>query len=126
MMTLAQLKAQIYTAITTNSTITSIMSTRLYWLGKINSETVFPCMVYQELDEIGGYSFGINHEESNILFQIDIYTGSDEVAQMDALYEGLKTVMHGLNYRLMGTNAEFYDPEIQCNIRVTRWEKYNV
>ena len=129
MKTLAQLKAEIYNAITADVTMKTYVSTRLYWISKVSGKSTFPLLTYQALDEIGEYTLGgsgINYEGSDVTFQIDAYTDSDDGDTMDNIIDRLKTVMHGLDYRLINSPIEFLDSETHKIIRPTRWERYNV
>jgi hypothetical protein len=129
MQTLAQMKAEIYNALTNDSTMEGYVGSRVYWLGKVSGKSTFPLIDYKAFDEIGTYSFGgsgISYDGSEATFQIDVYTGPDDVATMDNIIERLKTLMHGLGYRLINSPIEFVDAEVNKIVRPTRWEKWNV
>lgn len=123
MMTQAQLKAQIYNAVTSDSALNVYISGRLQWLLRPTAEQTYPLLVYQVLDTVGSYVHGgtviQSHEQVDV--QIDIYT--NDITQMDGIFEELKRVMHSIGYML--TNApEFIDGS--NIVRTTRWEAFNV
>ena len=121
MKTQSQLRAAIYNALYNDTTLTN----NIYWIGRPTVSNAFPCIVYSMIDTVGGYSFEGRASEL-VQFQIDLYVDPSSAAVMDAQHEKIKTLMEGLNYRLMSSPAEFLDADINKVIRITRWEFINV
>lgn len=118
MKTELQLTTEIYNA------LSSIVP--LFWISRPTIDQTFPLAVYKKLDASNEYSFGINREAEERVFQIDLYTSPSDVVTTDNLIDSIKTAMEGLNYRLTGSQADFLDTELNKAISVTRWERYNV
>lgn len=118
MNTETQLRAEFYNAV--NAVVTT------YWLSKPSASSSFPIATYQILDSTGIYSFGVNRSAEERTFQLDIYSNPSEIVDLDTKMESIKTALEAINYRMVGSQAEFLDSEINKVVRVTRWERYNV
>lgn len=118
MKTETQLRAEFYNA------ISSIVP--VYWLSKPSLTSVFPHAVYQVLDSSGMYAFGISRSAEERAFQLDVYADTDDVVNLDNKIDSIKTALENINYRQVGSQAEFLDSEINKVVRVTRWERLNV
>jgi len=118
MKTETQLTAEIYTA------VSSIVD--LFWLSRPTISQTFPLAVYKNLDISSEYSFGINREAEERIYQIDLYVSPEQIVLADNLIDSIKTAMEGLNYRLTGSQADFIDSDLNKVIKVTRWERFNV
>ena len=116
MKTETQLRAEFYNAVSAVLT--------LYWLSKPSSGT-FPYATYQILDSTGVYSFGTNRSAEERTFQLDVYADPSAIVDLDTKMESIKTALEAIDYRMVGSQAEFLDSEIDKVVRVTRWERYN-
>lgn len=117
-MTETQLRAEVYNA------LNAIVDT--YWLSRPTNDQAFPLIVYQKLDISTNYSFGITRQAENHVFQIDYYELPSEVVRADNNFDLIKTAMESLDYRLIGSQAEFVDDTLNKIVKVSRWERYNV
>ena len=81
---------------------------------------------YQILDSTGVYSFGVSRSAEERTFQLDIYANIGDMATLDSKMEQIKTGLEAIDYRMVGSQAEFLDSDINKVVRVTRWERYNV
>ena len=118
MMTEAQLTAEIYNA------IESIVPT--FWISRPTQGQTFPLAVYKMIDVDNSYSFGINREAEERMFQIDLYIDPSEQVSGENLYDSIKTAMESLDYRLTGSQADFLDSDTNKVIKTSRWERFNV
>lgn len=118
MKTETQLRAEIYSALSGIITLS--------WLSRPTKDQTFPLAIYKCLDTSNEYSFGINREAEERIFQIDLYISPSEVVLADTLTDSIKTAMEGLKYRMTGSQAEFLDSELNKVIKVSRWERFNV
>lgn len=117
MKTETQLRAEFYNA------ISAIIP--LFWLSKPSATSSFPMATYQVLDDAGVYSFGTNVSAQDRTFQLDVYANPSEIVDLDNKIDSIKTALHAINYRQVGSQAEFLDSELNKVVRVTRWERYN-
>lgn len=117
MKTETQLRAEFY------NTISSILP--VYWLSK-PTKSVFPLATYQILDSTGVYNFGINRTAEERTFQLDVYADPQKIIGLDNKMDEIKTALEDIDYRMVGSQAEFLDSELNKVVRVTRWERYNV
>ena len=118
MKTETQLRAEFY------NVINSIVP--LYWLSKPSLTSVFPSATYKLLDSSGEYSFGITRSAEERAFQLDVYASTGDIVNLDNKIDSIKTALEGINYRMIGSQAEFLDSELNKVVRITRWERYNV
>jgi hypothetical protein len=118
MKTETQLRAEFYGA------ISSIVP--VYWLSKPIKGSAYPLATYMILDSTGLYSFGISRSAEERTFQLDVYAEPGGMATLDAKMELIKTALETIDYRMVGSQAEFIETDINKIVRVTRWEKYNV
>ena len=118
MKTETQLRAEVYNA------ISSIAPT--FWLSRPTLEQTFPLMVYTKLDISSDYSFGIDREAENHIFQIDYYDYPNAIVTLDNNLDAIKTAMESIDYRLIGSQQEFIHDTLNKVVKVTRWERYNV
>ena len=116
MKTEKQLSAEFHTAV--NAVIPT------YWLSRPTKITGL-FATWQILDSSGLYSFGINREVEDRTFQLDIYADVDDLENLEAKMDGVKTALEGINYRLQGSQADFLDSDLNKAVRVTRWERFN-
>jgi hypothetical protein len=123
MKTTSQLRAEFYNAIVGNTAISDIISTRLYWIGKLTVSDTFPLITYAKYDVSGEYSYGFNQESEDVIFETRIYT--DNISEMDILAQELKETLLTIGYRNINSPAEFTDTDINKNVSIIRWEKLN-
>ena len=117
MMTETQLRAEVYNALST--------VTNTYWLSKpIKSDS--PFIIYQILDSISEYSFGVSRSAEERTVQVDLYVDPESIVDGDNKLDAIKTAMESIDYRQVGSGAEFLETSINKIIKVTRWERYNV
>jgi hypothetical protein len=117
MKTETQLRSEIYGAISTVCTTG--------WLSKPTVTSSFPYATYQLLDSDSMYSFGVSRSAETRTFQIDLYVNPSAIVDADNKLELIKTAMENIDYRQIGSNAEFLDSELNKIIKVTRWERIN-
>ena len=118
MKTETQLRAEFYNAISSIVTVS--------WLSTPSKSSTFPLAVYQLLDASGVYSFGINRSAEDRAFQVDLYVDTGDIVNGDNKLDAIKTALEAINYRQIGSQAEFLDKELDKAIKITRWERYNV
>lgn len=118
MKTETQLRAEFY------NVLSSIVP--IYWLSKPTKTSVFPCAVYKILDASNEYSFGIVRSAEERAFQVDVYVDPNDIVNLDNKIDSIKSALEGIDYRQVGSQAEFLDSDLNKVIRVTRWERYNV
>ena len=129
MQTISQLRAEVYNAINNDSTLTSLIGDRIYWLSRPTVKNVFPLISYSFFDTLGIYTFdstGVNRSADDIIFQTDIYTDPSDITSMDAIVERIKAVMNTIGYRNINSPIEFLETDINKIIRPMRWERFNV
>lgn len=129
MNTIKQIRTEFYNAINNDATLTSLISSRIYWINKITVSNTFPLITYQYFDTNGEYAFsdtGVDRVADNIIFQTDIYVDPQEVDQMDEIVEQMKVVLNAIGYRNINSPITFLDSDINKNIRPMRWERFNV
>ena len=129
MQTLTQVREEFYNAIINESTIIAIMpADRLDWKDP-SRDDAFPLMTYKYFDTNGVYTFGsptvqVERVADDIIFQVDIFT--DDIDEMDGLFEGLKVALNKIGYRNINAPVEFFDQSVNKMTRPTRWERSNV
>ena len=118
MKTETQLRAEFYNAI---SAIVAVS-----WLSKPTMTSTFPMASYQLLDASSEYSMGINRSAEDRTFQVDLYVGIGDIVNGDNKLDLIKTALEAINYRQVGSQAEFLDSDLNKINKITRWERYNV
>lgn len=118
MKTETQLRAELYNALSSICTVG--------WLSKPSLTSSFPYVVHKLLDSNSEYSFGVVRSAEDRAFQIDLYVDPGKIVDGDNKLDAVKTAMENIDYRQVGSNAEFVDNELNKIIKVTRWERYNV
>jgi len=123
MQTTTQLKQAIYTALTSNSTISSYVNST-DWIGSNVGQTI-PFLTYSIIDDPSQYAFGCSEQYSTVTVQVDLYcAGGGETANADPVVDAIKTAMHSINYRKVG-KSESFNVDSDSNVVITRWEKIN-
>lgn len=127
METQGQIRARIYNALLADTALATIISDRLYWVGKPTITDTFPLLNYSILDTSGGYVFGQNSANSeDYSIQIDVYTEPSDVTNMDAIIARIKAVMTTQCFREASSPIEFLESDINKIVRPMRWEAINV
>lgn len=128
MKTPAQIKAEIYTAITTDAAILVNMPLKnFYWMLKPEVTPTGPFATMQILDTVGSYIMGGCVERSNesIDVQITLYASYSDYTKFDTLTSDIKRVMESLGYMLT-TSPEFVEESINKTAVAMRWRYINV
>lgn len=127
MKTEAQIKAEIFTAITTDSAIIANMGTRFQWMLKPTVTETFPMATFQILDTVGSYVLNgcVNRNNEKVDVQITLYSDYSEYPKMDTIANDMKRVMESLGYMLT-TSPEFIEESINKVARTMRWTVQNV
>ena len=119
-----QLKAEIYTALTTDATLTGLISNRVYWFNPQGQD--FPMIAYSLLDVTAEYVLGgcmiLSHEYVD--FQIDVYALFGQMTQLSQIVDRVKVLMMGKGYMMLPGNPELLESDrVQ---RIMRWRCINV
>ena len=99
--------------------------TNTFWISRPTSGQSMPFIVYKALNTEGMYSFGINREAEDRTYQIELYISPSEVVSACTLTDSIKTAMESLDYRLIPSQGDFLETEINKVVKITRWEKMN-
>ena len=118
MKTETQLRSEVYTAL--------VSAVPTFWLSRPTTTQTFPLAVYRRIAGEGEYSFGVVRSAEDVIFAVDLYVDPKNIVEMDNTLDTLKTAMETINYRQVGSDAEFLETDINKVVRVTRWERYNV
>ena len=127
MKTEAQIKAAIYTAITTDTAIVANMGTRLIWMLKPEITNIFPMATMQILDTVGAYVIGgsVILSNENVDVQITLYADYSDYVKFDTLTNDIKRVMASIGYTLTAS-PEFVEESINKTAKAMRWRYINV
>jgi hypothetical protein len=118
------IKGEIYTAITTDTTLNALIGGRCHWFKP--QTTTFPSITYSLLDTSASYILGgcviTSHETIDL--QIDIYVTMSQMTQLSNIVDNLKRVMTSKGYMLMPNQPEILEGDLVQ--RATRWRLINV
>lgn len=123
MKTDAQLKAEIYTAITTDTQLNTLIGGRLFWFSQ--KKNTCPYMVYSVLDSNASYVLGgcviMSHEFIDI--QIDTMVKFGDIQLLSDIIGRLKVVMSSIGWMMIQGNNEILEDDVIT--KFTRWRLIN-
>jgi uncharacterized protein (DUF1015 family) len=119
-----QIKADLYTAITSNTTITNLVSNRVYWFNQQQND--YPMISYSMLDIASEYVLGgcviLSNEYIDV--QVDVWGKFKDMQAVSTIVDQLKISLNAIGFMMIPGNTEVLDGDVIQ--RVTRWRYLNV
>ena len=129
MQTIKQIRTEFYNTIINDVALQNLIDDRLYWINRVATNNIFPLITYKFFETNGMYTFdptGVNRVGDDVIIQTDIYVEPGEIEQMDDIVEALKVALNAIGYRNINAPIEFFEADINKNVRPMRWERFNV